>query len=58
MFSSAMLGAAIGAEGPADMGWRVDGPLLPADWDRLVSVELDGNPADSGATPRPIVAVE
>ena len=53
-----MLGADTGAGGIADMGWSVDGPLLPADWDSLASVELDGIPADSGATPRPIVAVE
>ena len=55
-----MLGVVTGAGDTADMEWNVDGPLRPAaaDWDSSVSREFDGDPADSGATPRPIVAVE
>ena len=53
-----MLGMATGAGDTADMDWNVDGPLLPAEWDSSASREIGGGPADSGAIPRPDVAVE
>ena len=58
MLSSPMLGVVTGAGDTTDMDGNVDGPLRPADWDSSVSREFDGDPADSGATPRPGVAVE